>query len=160
MIEFFPIGEDCIEVKAYIAASPQRVYRAWTDPTEFIQWFRGSVKGHLEIHEFDCREGGGYDVTMVNEHGLRANLTGTYLKLSLDSMIEFTWYWKTEEGSTPPMVVTVEFHPRDEGTLLLIRHQPFMSIEDRDAHRSGWEPCLTNLVGYLEHECIVGHGGN
>ena len=59
MIEFFPVGDDGLRVEMHLARPPSRVFRAWLNAEEFVQWFRGSEEGHLVIHQFDFREGGG-----------------------------------------------------------------------------------------------------
>ena len=152
MISYKPIGDDILEVQVNLPASPERVYRAWTEASELAHWFRGSHEGHLEIHEFDCRDGGGYDLTMVNPNGDRYHLAGTYLKLEPSRRIEMTWTWKFDGETTPPSTVSLDLKPLGEGTLLIIRHEKFMSADDRDNHQSGWEPCLQNLEAYLGGE--------
>ena len=149
MINFSPIGDDILEIRVSLPVSCERVYRAWTEALELVQWFRGSPDGHLEVTEFDCRDGGGYDFTMVNASGERFNLAGTYLKLVPNQQIDMTWYWKSEQGTTPPSKVAIEIEPEGAGALLVIRHEKFLSPDDRDNHGSGWEPCLDNLVEYL-----------
>jgi uncharacterized protein YndB with AHSA1/START domain len=148
MIDFLPSG-DSLEIRVLLPAPCSRVYRAWTAESEFAQWFRGSEGGYLEIHEFDCRQDGGFDLTMVNPIGEQNRLAGTYIRVESDRFLAFTWHWKTEIGFSEPMEVSVEFEPVGETTLLTIRHRPFASDFARDAHRNGWEPCLLNLRGYL-----------
>ena len=149
MVEFFPVGDDGLRVELFLPQSPSRVFRAWSSRDEFQKWFRGSEDGHLIVHSFDFREGGGFEVTMVAGNGYEATLIATYLTLDLDRRLRFTWSWKSPEGQSPEMIVDIEFRKAEAGTLLVISHQPFQSLEDRDNHQSGWLPCLTNLAGHL-----------
>jgi hypothetical protein len=43
----------------------------------------------------------------------------------------------------------VEFRGRDASTELLLRHERFVSSEDRDRHLEGWNTCLEKLDGHL-----------
>ncbi|WP_118976443.1 SRPBCC domain-containing protein [Taibaiella koreensis] len=46
-----------------IAATPERLYRALTDPAALSVWLApGDMTG--EIHHFDLREGGGYEMSL------------------------------------------------------------------------------------------------
>ncbi|MBS1719057.1 MAG: SRPBCC domain-containing protein [Armatimonadetes bacterium] len=149
MIEFFPIGDDGLRVEVFLPHSPERVFRAWADRDEFATWFRGSEDGHLVVQGFDFREGGGFEVTMVSGSGHEATLVGTYLQIVQDSELQFTWSWRSPEGLSPQMVVTLTLQAAERGTHLVIDHRPFLSPEARDMHRSGWQPCLSNLVRHL-----------
>jgi len=146
MILFEPVGDSALKAQVRVSASPERIYRAWTDPAEFVLWFRGSSDGRLEIHNFDCREGGSYDVTIVNGKGDRFNLVGTYLTLSPGKRIVMTWAWVTGEPIENPMRVTVDLEPHPTGCMLTLVHERFGSSEERNMHHEGWAPCLQNLV--------------
>ncbi len=147
MIQFEPKGDSILQARVWIKASPERVFRAWTESSEFIRWFRGSEDGRLEVHRFDCREGGGYDVTMVNGNGDRFNLTGSYLKLIPNQQIVMTWCWVP---SASPMRVTVNLEAESGGSTLTLLHERFDSATERDMHRDGWSPCLQNLVNLFD----------
>lgn len=149
MTEFFPIGDDGLRIEVLLPYAPERVFRAWSRLDEFSTWFRGSEDGYLEVQDFDFREGGGFEVTMISGSGYRATLTGTYLEIEKNSRLRFTWAWRTAEGLSPQMIVEIEFLRDSTGTRMVIQHEPFMSSEDRDNHRSGWTPCLNNLRSYL-----------
>ena len=50
-------GSDPIVVEGTFAASPERVFRAWTRPEEVRKWF-GQQPDSLESAEIDLRVGG------------------------------------------------------------------------------------------------------
>lgn len=149
MIEFHPVGDDGLKVELELNYSPERVFRAWSERDEFCAWFRGSEDGRLIVHDFDFREGGGFEVTMVSGSGHEATLSATYLSIVPNASLKFTWAWKTSEGSSPQMVVEVDIAPTTTGSRLTILHSPFQTTELRDQHQSGWSPCLQNLVRFL-----------
>src|SRR5215216_3174655 len=47
----------------FIKATPQALYRAFTDPAALAVWLApGDMTG--EVHHFDCRVGGGYQMSL------------------------------------------------------------------------------------------------
>src|SRR5438034_11845524 len=47
----------------FIKATPEALYRAFTDPAALAVWLApGDMTG--EVHSFDCREGGGYQMSL------------------------------------------------------------------------------------------------
>jgi uncharacterized protein YndB with AHSA1/START domain len=150
MIQFETDGESKLTARIHLNASPERVYRAWTDPLDLIKWFRGSEEGHLDINTFDCQEGGSYDVTIVNGKGDRFNLVGSYKVLKPGQRIVMTWQWITGETQSHPTQVTIDLQPDQTGCVLTLQHERFGIATERDMHQSGWQPCLDNLVSYLQ----------
>lgn len=128
-----------------LSAPPDRVYRAWTEPEQFIKWFRGSREGRLEIQKFECWEGGRYDVTMITPNGDRLNLTGRYVSLQPDRKLVITWQWDFAPAGSDPTTVTVDIEPIDTGTRLVVTHDGFPNSNVRDRHESGWRPSLSML---------------
>lgn len=105
---------------------------AWTDPTKFALWFRGTADGRLEVNAFDCREGGNYDVTMDSASGERFNLIGTHLSLKPAQRIVMSRQWTTNEAMKNPVQVTVNLEATPNGCLLTLLHERFDSAPVRD----------------------------
>ena len=41
--------------------------------------------------------------------------------------------------------MTVEFHPKGQGTDLVLTHERFRDEADKDSHAQGWQGCLDRL---------------
>ncbi len=59
-------GADPIIVTGFLAASPAKVFRAWTDPKVVMKWF-GPTPGALISAEIDLRQGGKWRFVMVDD---------------------------------------------------------------------------------------------
>lgn len=56
-------------VTRVIAATPERIWEAWTDPEQLSKFFApGGSSVPLETITMDVREGGEFSLTMVNDH--------------------------------------------------------------------------------------------
>ena len=133
-----------LRVKRHVLASPEAVYRAWTDGSQLTQWFRPASDFETVVHELDLRTGGIYRIEMKHPDGSSHVAIGEYRELEPPHRIAFTWRW---EGS--PMtetLVTVELAASDGGTELVLTHTQFQSEEQQENHLKGWTGCLAQLV--------------
>jgi uncharacterized protein YndB with AHSA1/START domain len=120
-----------------LGASPQKVYAAWTQAENLIQWFAaqakpGSVKADLKV-----RVGGRYRISFIDEKsGEYHEVGGLYREVVPDARLQFTWAWH----STPEResLVTIEFKPDAGGTLMIFRQEQFADQAARDNHERGW----------------------
>jgi uncharacterized protein YndB with AHSA1/START domain len=119
-------------------ASPQKVYAAWTNPENLIQWFAngqaraGSIKADLDV-----RIGGRYRVSFTNATSDEYfEVGGIYRDVVPDARLQFTWAWH----STPEResLVTIEFKPEANATLMVFKHEQFADQTARDNHERGW----------------------
>jgi uncharacterized protein YndB with AHSA1/START domain len=120
-----------------LGASPQKVYAAWTQAENLIQWFAaqakpGSVKADLKV-----RVGGRYRISFIDEKsGEYHEVGGLYREVVPDARLQFTWAWH----STPEResLVTIEFKPDAGGTLMIFRQEQFADQAACDNHERGW----------------------
>jgi uncharacterized protein YndB with AHSA1/START domain len=137
-----------LQVKRHVGASPQQVYRAWTDRAQLARWFAPSPDFEIVVHELDPRTGGSYRIEMRAPDGSSHVAVGEYRELEAPRRLTFTWRW---EGS--PMadtLVTVELTSKGDGTEVVLTHTLFQSEEQRDQHTEGWTGCLTQLAARLD----------
>lgn len=130
-----------VRLERQIAASPARVWAAWTDPAVLRLWYCPNPDMPLEV-EADVVVGGAYRVVMgpyVAE--------GTYTDLEPDRVVAFTWRW-THEGPTPSRV-RVELTPAEGGTHLVLVHSGLADDDDATGHGEGWTLSLDRLDGVL-----------
>lgn len=125
-----------------IAASPERVFAAWLDPTMLMRFMKSGDGVSVAHAETDPRVGGRYAITMKVEdreipHG------GTYLEITPHSRLGFTWESPhAAEGST----ISIDFTPQDGGTFVTLTQRRFKSEDSRDGHARGW----TNILNALQ----------
>jgi uncharacterized protein YndB with AHSA1/START domain len=129
-------------------ASPEKVWRAWTDPEAMKEWWRPDDTFSPVVTEADVRVGGHFRVLMVSPEGKEHSVSGVYLEVIPNQKLVFTWVGKaTSERET---LVTVTLRPSGTGTELELKHEHFFNIEDRESHQEGWSGCLTLLEHFLD----------
>ena len=131
-----------------IPATPEALFRAWTDPHQLQHWWRQEGDGWAFAGaSIDLRVGGGYRLGMTGPDGTKHVAVGVYREIERPVRLVFTWDW---EAPTPPVgetLVTVEF--RDLGknrTEVVLTHQRFADPERVGRHEQGW----TELLRLLE----------
>ncbi len=131
-------------------ASPQRVYRAWSDPQDLARWAWGSL-GHDVTAEADVRVGGRYRITTVHpKEGVLA-FTGTYLEVDDGKKLTYTVQWEAPMGyGDANETVSVEFADRDGRTEAVFVHEGAFSEEARRVHEVGWANTFDMLNDILK----------
>ncbi|HEX9540757.1 MAG TPA: SRPBCC domain-containing protein [Streptosporangiaceae bacterium] len=141
-----------VEVSVHVAATPEDVFRYFTDPARYVQWMGSEAT-------LEPVPGGTYRVRMPD--GFRA--AGTFLQIDSPHRLAFTWgfadadaaqrskHEQAEESSGNPMPagstrVTVTLDAADGGTRLTLRHDDLPNDELRDGHRVAWQTYLPRLV--------------
>jgi uncharacterized protein YndB with AHSA1/START domain len=149
-VKFQNLSDSAVEAKIDIKASPEKVFRAWTNQNEFVKWFGPRTGGRVEVSEFNPTVGGRYDVTMVFEDGDRVQLVGTFEEVEPPKKLVLTWQWAQSPTISQPTTVAVEIAPSELGSTLTLTHSQFVSVADRDQHESGWAPIVARLASVLE----------
>ncbi|MEX2542927.1 MAG: SRPBCC domain-containing protein [Trueperaceae bacterium] len=127
-----------LQVERVISASPERAYRAWTDPQRMKSWFAPSEEMAVEA-EVDLRVGGKYRVSMGPYV-----VHGVYQEVAPARRLVFSWQWRGETPSND-MLVTVEFLEHPTGTRVLITHDRLADEDSREQHTNGWTAMLSRL---------------
>jgi uncharacterized protein YndB with AHSA1/START domain len=127
-------------------ASPAAVYDAWTAPEKVKRWF-GPAGVQVVLTEFDARVGGRYRILGRSPDGNEHDVSGVFREVVPGKKLVYTWAWR----STPEResLVTVEFKPDGDGTLLTLTHEHFFDEPARDRHNAGWNGALDKLEAYL-----------
>jgi uncharacterized protein YndB with AHSA1/START domain len=120
-------------------ASPERVFRAWTQPVALREWWcpAGWIAGDIEI---DLRVGGVYRIGMVRagNDGTSVSVEGKFLEVRPPERLVYTWRWEGAFAGMPETLVTLELRGTENDTLLTLRHEKFSDAGERQQHRSGW----------------------
>ena len=128
-------------------ASPEAVWRAWTDPEALKHWMAPTDRHSVELAEADVRVGGRYRLVMKAPDGELHDVSGVYREVVPNRKLVCTWAWK----STPEResLVTVLLRATPEGTELTLTHEAFFDEAARDRHQQGWIGCIDQLERFL-----------
>lgn len=105
-----------------IDATPEQVFRAWTTPERYPEWFCPKP-WRAEVSRMELRPGGAADITMYGPNGEVAPNPGVYLEVIPNRKLVFTdaytegWV-PTEGGGMMTAVLT--FEPAEGGRTLYI----------------------------------------
>lgn len=131
----------------HYAVTPEKVWRAWTDPQALSRWFGPGEPGSVTHAELDVRAGGHYRIAFRTQDGEEHRVSGIYQEVVENRRLSFTWAWQ----STPERVsvVTIELRPTAQGTELDFRHDRFFDQQARDNHERGWTATFAKLDDFL-----------
>src|SRR6516225_10239331 len=97
-----------IELQRRFRASPERVFRAWTQAPALREWWcpAGWVAGEIEI---DLRVGGAYRIAMVRsgDPGPGVSVGGRFLEIRPPEHLVYTWRWEGAFDEMPETLVTL-----------------------------------------------------
>ena len=120
-------GTPFVETTRAFAASPELLFRAYTEPDLIVRWL--GPRGYaMTVHEFDVRHGGAYRYTHTGDEGEFAFRGIFHGEPSLDGITQ------TFEFEGMPGKVTLEtltFEPSGDMTTIRTR-SVFQSVADRD----------------------------
>lgn len=133
-----------LEIPRSYDASPERVFRAWTDPASLKTWL--AEGGDVVV---DPRPGGLFYLGMQHSGAIRPHY-GRYLRVEGPRLLEFTWVSEHTQGKES--VVTLEFTPRGSRTELRLTHEGLPDERMALAHTEGWSFFLDTLVAQLPEE--------
>jgi uncharacterized protein YndB with AHSA1/START domain/tRNA A-37 threonylcarbamoyl transferase component Bud32 len=141
--------ESTIRLTKTIPAPVEKVFAAWTDPALMVGWYAPTDDYTTPVAEVDLRVGGTYRVGMKpNDRADVALVSGQYCRVAAPSLLSFTWAW-AHDAAAPDTQVTLEFHPNEDATDLVLTHERFRDQELRKRHNEGWTGCLERLARKL-----------
>ena len=135
-----------LQLKKFIEAKREKVFRAWTDPALIRQWFApGDMTTPLA--ETEPRTGGSYRIQMKNSKDETFTTFGEYREFIENEKLVFTWGWESPDRHET--LVTVEFVDKGNGTEVILTHERFADQASADHHQEGWEGCLNSLAARI-----------
>ena len=136
-------------IRRTFAASPQRVYDAWTTPG-MLKQFMAPEDITVDDVELDLRTGGTFRIGFLKPDGEIWYAKGAYREISPARRLSMTWIWEEDEPSEErETLLTLEFQPLDGGTEFTLRHELLASEESRTGHERGWNSMLEKLTAVL-----------
>lgn len=134
-------------VRRSYRASPESVFRAFTDPALLARWFSPSAEIAVEVLAFELAIGGCYRLAYRLDEHTASTVTGVFREIVAPSRLVFTWTWEAPDPHAGiDTLVTVEIS--DGGgslTEVTVRHERFPDDATRDRHDEGWGTTLDRL---------------
>jgi uncharacterized protein YndB with AHSA1/START domain len=141
-------GERGLELTRILQASRERLWREWTEPERFADWF-GGREAHVPVDSvsMDVRPGGRWQATMHHD-GVESRWEGIYREVVEPARLVLTF--SDQPGDEAHEVVTVVFTDLGDG-------RTEMRLEQRGTHsrdlyertREGWSSFIDRLAERL-----------
>ncbi len=159
--------QDTVLAEIFIAAPPERVFEAITDPNQLSKWWGQPGLYRITERTADVRPGGKWSSVGVGADGTSFRVDGEYLEVDPLRRLVHTWipsyrgglktvvYWDLEPQSVHNLHPT---GPRKAGTgtLVKLRHEGFAGAPQAAAdHGEGWKRVMGWLVAFLENDETV-----
>ena len=143
-----------------IKATPEALYRAFTDPAALAVWMApGDMTG--EVHRFDDRVGGGYQMSLYypsSEQTFRGKTreredryTARFVELTPPSrIVEAITFDAVDPAFWGEMIMVVTFEAADGGTTVTIVFKDIPSGIRPEDNEVGTRSSLEKLARYVE----------
>jgi uncharacterized protein YndB with AHSA1/START domain len=154
--------QNTVIAEIFIAAPPERVFQAITDPAQVSQWWGQSSLYRVTNSSSDLRVGGKWLSAGVGKDGTEFKVEGEYLEIDPPRRLVHTWipsyraglktvvYWDLESQAVHGLHSN---GPRKAGTgtVVKLRHEGFAGDEAAAAdHGNGWKRVFGWLAAYVE----------
>lgn len=138
----------------HLAAPPEAVWEAWTDPRAFRQWM-GPVGWEITDCVIDLRPGGRWTTTQRSPDGSLHPTGGSYLVVDPPGHLGFNWVLTAPDGT---VVMEAEHHlrltARKGGTELSLEIRVLIAGPGSEAFvdgvSAGWTGTLGKLAAFVE----------
>jgi uncharacterized protein YndB with AHSA1/START domain len=147
--------QDAIELDIQIAAPPDRVFRAISDPTQLLRWWGQPGLYHCTTWTADVRPGGQWRCEGVGDSDGRVfHVKGEYLEVEPPRLLVHSWI--PSFGGDLKTVVRWQLKPAGNGTHLTVRHSGFTGQpESAKGHYEGWIRVLGWMQEFVEKGTTV-----
>lgn len=127
------------------AASPARVFAAWTNPEAILKWWGMPGFTNLEA-AFEARVGGRWSVTSRHPDGEVVTAHGMVLEVREAERLVYDWRFANQPAEAPSSLVTVRFLPSPAGTRVVVEHSGLMDPAMAPTFEFGWTYTLDNFA--------------
>ena len=129
------------------AASPERVFAAWSDEAAKAQWFGPSEK-HAESYSLDFREGGREHLSVPTPDGAVYSFDAVYADIVPAQRIVHTYDMHRDDARISVSVATIEFEAIGETTRLTLTEQGvYLDGLDAPAEREHGTNAMLDALG-------------
>ena len=138
-----------VSLHRVIKASPEKVYRAFTEPLALASW--SPPYGFLcTVHEINVQVGGTYRMSFQNfTTGKSESFGGVYLEIKPNELLRYKD--KFDDPNLPgEMSYTVWLQKTSAGTDLKILHENIPAAIPAEMCYLGWQDSLDKLIKLVE----------
>jgi len=142
--------QDAVQLDVHIAAPPERVFQALTDPRQLMQWWGQKGMYHAANWTTDVRPGGKWRCDGVSDtDGSAFNVSGEYIEINPPKTIVYTWLASWTGSLKTTVRWTLE--PAAGGTRVQLKHTGFAGAPDAAKnHGQGWQRVTAWMQAFLE----------
>jgi|GraSoiStandDraft_4_1057263.scaffolds.fasta_scaffold308782_3 uncharacterized protein YndB with AHSA1/START domain len=144
--------ESTITITRTVAASPDRVFDAWTDVTQLAAWWWPQLAG--TTYDVDARQGGCY---RISSPAIGVTVSGVFTEVDRPRRLVLTWRWE-DDGEPEAVVedtVVVTFEADADGTVVTVAHTS-VAHEPEGGAAQGWNDVMDRLVRFHDPEGPAG----
>ena len=156
-VDIAPNNERELVMARILDATPEALYRCWTDPKLMPEWFCPKP-WTVEITKHDLKPGGASEMIMRGPDGEEFPNNGVYLEAVPNRKLvftdAFTEGWVPVEGGGM-MTAVVTFEPHGNGQTLYIARAGHPSLEKKAEHEAmgfhdGWGIVAEQLEAFAQ----------
>lgn len=143
------MADNTVSLHRVIKASPEKVYRALTDPLAMASWF--PPYGFLCIvHDIDVKVGGTFKMSFKNfTTGKSDSFGGKYLEVKPNEFLKYTDVF--DDPNLPgEMVNSIWLKKTSVGTELKILQEGIPAVIPVEMCYLGWQESLEKLIKLVE----------
>jgi uncharacterized protein YndB with AHSA1/START domain len=154
--------QDAVVAEIFIAAPPERVFQAISDPNQMPQWWGQQGMYRVTECKADLRPSGKWSSIGVNADGSSFRVDGEYLEIDPPRLLVHTWI--ASWTGALKTVVRWELEPRPvhgllhrgpqkvgTGTMVKLRQEGFAVAPEAAAHHAqGWVRVLGWMQSFVE----------
>ena len=147
-METVGLKKPSLSLARHYPASPEKVWRAWTDAEAVKKWWGPGPGEPVSLAELDVRAGGRFRIVFGGADGKMHECAGVYQEVVPNRKLVFTWTWP---NTTPEResLVTIVFRASGKGTDIDFKHEQLFDEKVRDDHQRGWSSLLDKLAEFL-----------
>jgi uncharacterized protein YndB with AHSA1/START domain len=144
---------DSIEAEIFIAATPDRVFRALVEPQQVLSWWGQAGIYRCTEFDSDLRQGGKWRAAGVSQERDRFTVAGEYLEVDAPKTLVYSWIasWTGDAKTT----VRWELRPENQGTRVRLQHSGLAAHPEIAQAYQGWPRMLGWLRAFLEEKETV-----
>ena len=153
-----------VVAEVFIAAPPERVFHAISDPEQLSQWWGQNGLYRIIDRAADLRVGGKWWCAGMGADGTSFRVEGEYLEIDPPRRLVHTWvatymgelrtvvYWDLAPQAVHGL------HPSGPkkagtGTMVKLRHEGFAgNVQGAMSHGDGWKRVFGWLTAYVERD--------